>query len=299
MKSKNILLVIILSLTIVSCGEKPGEEQPEPLLSQPELITDGYRFTEGPFWHPDGFLLFSDIPANRVYKWTPGEGSDVFIEPSGNSNGIAADTDGHILLAQHAGTVSRLTGEGELRIIADSYEGKRLNSPNDLTVHSSGSIFFTDPPFGVSEEERELEFSRVYKLTSSGDLQLIYDQFTHPNGITFSPDKSRLYVNDSRTGDVIFFETDQDGNTGNPTTFANIGEMTEKGGADGMKTDNAGNLYTTGPNGILVFNNDGDLIYKTEFEEQITNLAWGGPDGEHLFLTASSNVYRFDVNIPE
>lgn len=299
MKSKNILLVILLVVTTLSCGEKPTEQQPEPLLSEPELITDGYRFTEGPFWHPDGFLLFSDIPANRVYKWTPGEESEVFIEPSGNSNGIAADPDGHILLAQHAGTVSRLTEEGELRVIAESYEGKRLNSPNDLTVHSTGSIFFTDPPFGVSEEDKELDFSGVYKLTPSGDLQVIYDQFTHPNGITFSPDESRLYVNDSRTGEIIFFETDQEGNTSNPTSFTNIGEMTEKGGADGMKTDTYGNLYTTGPNGLIVFNSDGVQIDKTEFEEQITNLAWGGPDRNDLFLTASSNVYRFDVNIPE
>lgn len=299
MKSKNILLVIILAFTTLSCGEKPGEQQSEPLLSQPELITDGYRFTEGPFWHPDGFLLFSDIPANRVYKWAPGEESEVFIEPSGNSNGIAADQDGNLLLAQHAGTVSRFSDEGGLEVIADSYDGKRLNSPNDLAVHSTGAIFFTDPPFGVSEDERELEFGGVYKLTPSGDLQLIYDQFTHPNGITFSPDQSRLYVNDSRTGEIIFFETDQDGNTSNPTTFASIGEMTEKGGADGMKTDTEGNLYTTGPNGLLVFNSEGAQIDKTEFEEQITNLAWGGSNGNQLFLTASSNVYRFDVNIPE
>ncbi|MGF1669917.1 MAG: SMP-30/gluconolactonase/LRE family protein [Balneolaceae bacterium] len=294
LKSKYILAnLMIFTFILLSC-----EMQKEGLIiSEPELISDGYQFTEGPYWHPDGFLLFSDIPANRVYKWHPDEGASIYIEPSGNSNGISADINGNLILAQHAGRVSRVGENLELEVIADNYNGMRLNSPNDLAVHTNGNVYFTDPPFGVSDEDQELDFSGVYKLTPEGDLTFIYDRFTHPNGIVFSPDETKLYVNDSRTGEIIVFDVDENGNTSNPVTFANLGEWGEKGAADGMKVDVNGNLYTTGPNGLVVFDSEGNEIKRIEFEEQITNLAWGGPELKHLFLTATSNVYRFEVNI--
>ena len=264
---------------------------------EPEIVTGPHEFMEGPYWHPDGYLLFSDIPSNRVYRWSEMEGLDVYLEPSGNSNGIEADIDGSILLAQHAGRVSRLTGNGDLDVIADSYEGQRLNSPNDIAVHSNGTIYFTDPPFGVSDEERELDFSGVYMLSPDGELSVVYDEFEYPNGIVFSADESRLYVSDSGTGTVMMFNVDTEGATGSPEEFANVGAMgTGAGSADGMETDEAGNLYTTGPQGLIIFDDEGNQLLLIEFNEQITNLGWGGSDSSDLYITGSDNVYRYTMN---
>lgn len=293
-KTVQFALFLIVLLFAISCANET-----QPLLvegAEPEVIADSFEFTEGPYWHPDGFLLFSDIPANKVYRWSEDDGVDVFIEESGNSNGIQADINGNILLAQHQGTVSRLNSDGELEVIADSYEGSRLNSPNDIAVHSNGNIFFTDPPFGVNDDERELDFSGVYKLTPMGELTVIYDDFNLPNGLVFSPDESLMYLNDSETGDILVFQVNPDGDLHLPEIFANIGEMGSMGGADGMVTDLRGNLYTTGPNGLTIFNEDGEQIHRIPFEEQITNLEWGGEDLDQLFITGSDNVYRYRIN---
>lgn len=290
------LLLILSAVMITSCSE---EESDSLLIDgvEPEVIAGPYEFTEGPYWHPDGYLLFSDIPANRVYKWTESEGAEVFLEPSGNSNGIQADIDGAILLAQHAGRVSKVNEDTSLTVLADSYEGKRLNSPNDLAVHSNGSIFFTDPPFGVDEEDRELDFSGVYKLSSDGDLSVIYDEFQYPNGIVFNADETVLYVDDSGTGNIVAFEVDEDGNPHSPELFANVGEMgSGTGAADGMVTDQQGNLYVTGPQGLTIFDENGYQLHQISFDEQITNLGWGGENSDRLFITGSDNVYRFQLN---
>ncbi len=292
-KTSQICLFTIIFMFAISCSNE------QPLImdgSEPEKIAENFDFTEGPYWHPDGFLIFSDIPANKVYRWSENEGLDVFIEPSGNSNGIQADIEGNLLLAQHQGTVSRLNSDGNLEVIADNYEGKRLNSPNDIAVHTNGNIYFTDPPFGVSDEEKELDFSGVYKLSPVGELTIIYDEFNLPNGLVFSPDESRFFLNDSETGDILVFQVTPGGDMHSPELFANIGEMGSMGGADGMVTDLRGNLYTTGPNGLTIFNNQGEELHRITFEEQITNLEWGGEDLNQLFITGSDNVYRFQFN---
>ena len=264
---------------------------------EPVIVTGPHKFTEGPYWHPDGYLLFSDIPANRVYQWSEMEDLDVYLEPSGNSNGIEADVDGSILLAQHAGRISRLTSDGALTVIADSYKGERLNSPNDIAVHSNGTIYFTDPPFGVSDKERELDFSGVYMISPDGELSVVYDEFEYPNGIVISADESRLYVSDSGTGMVMMFDVDAEGAAGSPEKFANVGAMgTGAGSADGMEMDEAGNLYTTGPQGLIIFDDEGNQLNLIEFKEQITNLGWGGDDSSDLYITGSDNVYRYTMN---
>lgn len=309
MRAGCLFFSMMLLLPLASgCGQSDdatsdseATDTPTNLLIEtesPEIISGSHQFTEGPYWHSEGYLLFSDIPANRVYKWVEGEESDVFLEPSGNSNGIAADADGSILLARHNGTVARVTqGGGEPEIVADSYEGKRFNSPNDLDVRSDGIIYFTDPPFGVSPEDRELDFSGVYMLTPDGTLSLVYDAFAYPNGITFNAEETILYVNDSETGDIIAFGIDDDGQPQNPEPFANIGEMgSGKGAADGMITDTHGNLYTTGPRGLTIFDKDGQELHLIPFDEQITNLEWGGADADQLFITGANNVYRYRMN---
>jgi gluconolactonase len=286
------LLVLFIGFGLISCAEKF-----DPVAGEPEVVTEGFRFTEGPYWHPEGFLLFSDIPANRVYKWTPGNSeSEVYLEPSGNSNGIAARPDGTLLLAQHAGSVSEVTDSLTTNPVATQYNGMRLNSPNDVAVRSDGLIYFTDPTFGVSDDERELDISGVYRINADGSVTLLYDGFNLPNGIAFSPDESLLYVNDSETGQILRFDVLDNGNLENPQPFADIGEMAELGGADGMKTDSEGRLYTTGPNGFIVFDEDGNRIKQIRFDHQITNLAWGGEEMNELYMTSPSAIYRIPMN---
>lgn len=284
--------IIILTACISAEGQNLVADGAEP-----EIVTEGYQFTEGPYWHPGGYLLFSDIPANTVFKWTPGEGAEVFVRPSGNSNGIAAGSDGTIYLAQHAGKVSRITDDRKTETIVQRYQGKRLNSPNDLVVHSDGTLYFTDPPFGVTEESRELEFSGVYKLTADGKITPFFKEFSRPNGIALSPDESRLYVNDSQTGQIKVFDMDENGDPVNPRDFANVGKMSDTGAADGMKVDSDGRVYSTGPGGVYIFNSEGKQIRKISTENRITNLGWGGDDNSDLFMTAPSAVYRLRMNV--
>ncbi len=292
------ILVVCLVLIIVTVDSLPVAAQQQIVTgdAEPELVTEGYQFTEGPLWHPDGYLLFSDIYANTIYKWIPGEGADVFIKPSGNANGIALDKEGNILIAQHAGKLSRVIEGPKLKPIVESYNGKRLNSPNDVVVHSNGTIFFTDPPFGVSDEDKELEFNGVYMLSPDGTLTPFYKEFTHPNGITLSPDEQKLYVNDSRTGSIVVFDINNEGKPVNPQEFANVGSMEDQGAADGMKTDVQGRVFSTGPGGVYVFDTEGNQIQKIETEVRITNLGWGGEDNSSLFMTAPSAVYRLETS---
>ncbi|MEX0648816.1 MAG: SMP-30/gluconolactonase/LRE family protein [Balneolaceae bacterium] len=292
---KNSFKLILLMTVLLWPGCQNSQR---PVAGEPEVITSGFQFTEGPLWHTDGFLIFSDIPAGIVYKWVPGEEeSEIYLQPSGNSNGISDAGNGSLILAQHAGRISALSQDMELTPVVEEYEGKRLNSPNDVVVRSDGLIYFTDPPFGVSGEERELDFSGVYRINPDNSLTLIYDDFSLPNGIAFSPDETSLYVNDSETGQIIRFDVDEDGDVENLVRFANIGAMNEDGwGADGMKTDSEGRLYTTGPNGLIVFDDRGTQIYQRRFENQITNLAWGGGENNQLFITSHGDVYRLPIN---
>jgi gluconolactonase len=284
---------LMLAMFIVLACEKEVEFS----LGEPEVVTSGFRFTEGPIWQPEGFLLFSDIPASIIYKWTPGDPeSEVFIEPSGNSNGIKVLPDGTLIVAQHAGRVSIVTEDRELETVADQYDGKRLNSPNDIAVRSDGLVYFTDPDFGVSDENKELDFQGVYRINHDGSLTVVFDEFALPNGIVFSPDENYLYVNDSATGDIRRFEVMDNGDLGDSILFANIGEMGQLGGADGMVVDGYGRLYTTGPHGFIVFDSAGEQVAQIRFEQQITNLAWGGEDGNDLFITSRGDVYRLRVN---
>jgi len=263
-----------------------------------EAVTSGYEFTEGPYWHSDGYLLFSDIPANTIYKWTPGsKDAEVFMKPSGHSNGITATPEGMLVLAQHDGKVSIVDWDKNVTTVADSYNGKRLNSPNDVTVASDGTIYFSDPPFGVSEEERELLFGGVYMLKPNGTPQLQFDGFSHPNGVVLSPDESKLYVNDSSTGQILAFDRSKDGSLTNKRKFAKLNPMGDSGGADGMVVDSEGRLYSTGPSGVSVFSPDGKRLTIIEMPAQVTNADWGGADLNQLYLTTPSTIYRLEMAV--
>lgn len=281
-----IFVVLPASLTF---GQQIIKEGAEPIK-----VTSEYQFTEGPLWHSSGYLLFSDIPANTVYKWAPGEKAVEYLKPSGHSNGLTFDQDGRLLLAQHDGAVARLTKENELSTVVDSYDGKRLNSPNDLTVKSDGLIYFTDPPYGVSDGAKELDINGVYRYSRDEGLQLLADDFDRPNGIVFSPDEKRLYVNDTRHNHIRVFKINEDGLPEDGKIFA-VMKADGDGAADGMKVDTEGNLYTTDPGGLWIFSPDGELLQQVD-TPWITNLAWGGAEGSTLFMTAPDAVYKLEMN---
>ncbi|MDJ0693312.1 SMP-30/gluconolactonase/LRE family protein [Mastigocoleus sp. MO_188.B34] len=267
--------------------------------SQVEKIAEGFKFTEGPLWHPDGFLLFSDIPADTIYQWKPGEKARVFRRPSGNANGNTFDKQGRLISGEHGNRrVSRMGKNGKVVTLASKYQGKRLNSPNDLAVKSDGSIYFTDPPYGIKSEDEELGFYGVYRLAPDGKLTLLVKDFVRPNGIAFSPDESKLYVNDSDQGHIRVFDVKPDGTLTNGSIFAQQKDKTKEGVPDGMKVDIKGNVYSTGPGGVWVFSPTGELLGVIEVPEPPANLAWGGEDYKTLYMTARKSVYSVRLKVP-
>jgi gluconolactonase len=261
-----------------------------------ELVDSGFEFTEGPVWYR-GALLFSDIPANTIYRWTPDGGTTVFMKPSGRANGLAVDTSGHLLIAQHDGHLARRTEDGATVSLARSYGGRRLNSPNDLTVASDGTIYFTDPPYGVEEDDRELSFSGVYRLSPEGELTLLTKTHDRPNGISLSPDDSTLYVTDSARTLVWAYDITASGDITNGHRFAAPRDKGADGTTDGLEIDANGNVYTTGPGGIWVYSPSGTQKARIAVPKSPTNVAFGGADGKTLYITARPHVYRVSVNV--
>lgn len=267
--------------------------------AQVEKVAFDFQFTEGPLWHRSGFLLFSDIPANTIYQWIPNEKPRVFRRPSGNANGNTLDREGRLITAEHGNRrVSRTQKDGTVVTLASQYEGKRLNSPNDLVVKSDGSIYFTDPPYGINSEQEELGFYGVYRLAPDGTLTLLVRDFVRPNGIAFSPDQKKLYVNDSEKGHIRVFNVKPDGTLENKRIFAELKNSRKKGVPDGMKVDEEGNVYSTGPGGVWVFSPSGNLLGKIEVPEVAANLAWGDRNYKTLYITASNSLYRIRLKIP-
>ena len=283
-------------------GSKFSEIVPEG--AQLERLATGFLFTEGPVWDAaNGCLFFSDIPGNKIRKWTPDKGIEVIREPSGKSNGLTLDKQGRLLACEHANRrVSRAEKDGTVVTIADKYEGKRLNSPNDVVAKSDGSVYFTDPPFGLTVEfgapgERELTFQGVYRLSPDGEtLTLLVDDFQGPNGLAFSPDESLLYIDDSALVHVRVFDVNPDGTISNGRMFAEL-QGDEKGTTDGMKVDSAGNIYITGPGGIFVYDPSGEELGRIDIPEVAANMAWGDEDWKSLYITASTSLYRIRLGI--
>jgi sugar lactone lactonase YvrE len=257
-----------------------------------EKIADGFQFTEGPVWVPDGYLLFSDIPANTVYKYQ--EDSEIYLKPSGHSNGLTLDKQGRLLLCEHDRRLTRLEKDGSKTTLAEFYDGKRLNSPNDIVVKTDGAIYFTDPPYGLPNrtEGKELDFCGVYRLEQDGTLTLLDDGVPLPNGLAFSPDEKTLYVADSSSAQVYAYDVIDRGMLENKRVFAKLGVVGGAGAADGMKVDVDGNLFCTGPGGISVLGSNGVRYGVIECPEVPANVAWGGDDYKTLYITARTGVYR-------
>jgi gluconolactonase len=272
--------------------------------SRLEKIAGGFGFTEGPVWDlDDGALYFSDIPANRIHRWTPAAGAVVFREPSGHSNGLTHDLQGRLLACEHGSRrVSRTGPDGSPVTLVDCHETRRLNSPNDIVVRSDGSIFFTDPPYGLRQENgaivgQEIPFQGVYRLSPGGQaLALLVDDFDRPNGLAFSPDERRLYIDDTNRMHIRVFDVSPAGDLSNGRVFAEM-QPDRPGVPDGMKVDREGNVYCTGPGGVLVYDPQGSFLGRIEMPEVTANLAFGEADWRSLFLTASTSVYRVRVGI--
>ena len=259
-----------------------------------ERVPGDYKFTEGPVWSPWGTLLFSDIPANRIYE-IAASGQKVYREPSGNSNGLTFDREGRLIACEHGNRrVSRTERDSKITVMADRFEGKRLNSPNDVVVKSDGSIYFTDPTYGIKKEEQELDFQGVYRIKPDGKLEVLVKNFKMPNGLCFSPDEKKLYIADStELRHVRVFDVKPDGTLTGGTVFAKVGP----GGApDGMKVDNSGNLLSTGPGGIWIFDPTGKHIDTIPTPETPANCGWGDADGKTLYITARTSLYK--VRLP-
>lgn len=317
---KIALVSFCLSYSIaVATGEMaferidPAFNQLIPADAEIEVLATGFKWSEGPVWKVDtAELLFSDVPNNVIHAWN-GERIREFMRPSGytgvvkygrepGSNGLALDAKGQLLLAEHGDRrISVLTENGGKMTLADRFEGKRFNSPNDLVVHSSGAIYFTDPIYGLPKGEndpsREIDFCGVYRIASDGKVALITKELERPNGLAFSPDEKTLYITNSHGPRPIILAVpiNPDGFTADSTSrvFFDTSKLQGKGAPDGLKVDSAGNIWSTGPGGLLLVSPGGKLLGRVLTGKATANICFGGENDATVFLTAGDSLVRF------
>lgn len=269
-----------------------------------EKLADGFQFTEGPVWiDGEDALYFSDIPASITRRWSAEKGVEVLRSPNDKSNGMFFDHDGKLLVCQHGKRrVVKWSGGEDIEVIVDSFEGKKFNSPNDIVVRKDGMLYFTDPPYGLTEAfgepgEKELDFQGVFRTNPERtEVFLLNDTFFRPNGLAFSPDEKILYVNDSEEFYIKAFDVTESGDLDNERMFAEV-PSDEKGNPDGMKVDTEGNVYVSGSRGLYVYNPKGEQIDFIEVPEVIGNFAFGDADKKSIYFTASTSLYRIRVCI--
>ena len=303
------------SVPVTITSLDPRFDQLVPKEAQLERIADGFTWVEGPVWDKQGgYLLFSDIPANAVYRWKPGESVSLFLKNSGysgttpfagkepGSNGLALDADGQLVLCRHGDReIGRLEADGRIASLADRYDGHRINSPNDLVFKSDGSVYFTDPPFGlpkVFDDPDKAPVQGVYRVAKDGTVTLLIDNIKAPNGIAFSPDERILYVSDvdPRRAAWLAYDVKPDGTVSNGRVFFDATRWRQDPffGPDGLKVDRRGNLFGARPGGVSVIASDGTLLGTIETGQPTSNVAWG-EDGKTLFITGGRSVYRLRV----
>lgn len=307
----------------------PTIDQIVPKDAKLERLATGFTWVEGPVWI-DGSLYFADIPSNSIRKWTPGSGVTMFLTPSGykgtapyggpesGSNGMTLDAQGRLTAAGHAQRdvyrLESLSPTAQITILADGYQRKKLNSPNDLVYRSDGSLYFTDPPYGLrtqkdTDAEKELKVNGVYRIpdalkqksdtqSARSELQLLISDLPRPNGIAFSPDEKFLYVNNSEPKKIwMRYRVQPDGSLTDAKLFYDATSDARPGAPDGMKVDETGNVYSTGPGGIWIFSPEGKPLGTIVMPEKSANVAWGGPDRKTLYITASTSIYRIHLMI--
>ncbi len=270
-----------------------------------ERLGTGFLFTEGPVWHPTGrFLLFSDMPGDHMRRWSARDGVTTFRKPSDMSNGLTYDRQGRLVACEHATSrVTRTEPDGRVVALATHYRGRQLNSPNDIICGSDGGIYFSDPPYGRAkfygvERPQELDFQGVYRVgPDPGSPELLVDDFDRPNGLCFSLDERRLFINDTARQHIRVFDVTPRGTLANGRLWAET-KGDKPGAPDGMKIDAAGNVYCCGPGGIHVFDPEANLLEIIEVPERTANFAWGDDDYYSLFITASTSLYRIRTRLP-
>jgi gluconolactonase len=303
-------------------------DQLVPANAKLERVATGFdKWTEGPVWTRSGSLLFAVIPANRIMQWLPGKDASIFIQPSGytgsepyggpepGSNGMTLDKDGRVSVAGHGRRnvwrLETLDSQGQITVLADSYQGKKLNSPNDLVYKSDGSLYFTDPPYGLptqqdTDPKKELQINGVYRIPGArrhkpgaepqrDKLQLIIKDLPRPNGIAFSPDEKTLYIADSGKKVWMKYPVKSDGTVGEGTLLLDASGEKEKGGPDGIRVDKKGNIYGAGPGGVWIISPEGKHLGTIKVPEVVSNVAWGDEDGKTLYITGSTSIYRIKV----
>ena len=338
---KTRLRSCIVGLTLAACldlGFSQEIEKLDPSLDRivppnatlDRIATGFNKWTEGPVWTRQRSLLFAEIPANNIIMWTPGKGTRVFMRPSGykesaqfggpepGSNGMTLDADGRLTVAGHAGrTVWRLESldpKAQATILADSYQGKKLNSPNHLVYKSDGSLYFTDPQYGLatqsdSDPKKELQVNGVYRIPNARQqkpgappardkLQLVIGDLERPNGIAFSPDEKFLYIAESGKKVWMRYRVQLDGSVGDGALFLDGSADKALGGPDGIRVDKKGNLYGSGPGGVWIISPEGKHLGTIKVPERVSNVAWGDIDGKTLYITASTSIYRVKLNVP-
>lgn len=289
-----------------------------PIDAAIEKVADGFGFIEGPVWMPgpQGRILFSDIPANTVYSWSEDKGTEVFLQPVtpddsytgavGGSNGLVLDGEGRLVLCEHGNRrIARMESDGSRTTLADQYNDKRLNSPNDIILHSTGAAFFTDPPYGLEGQDedpaKEQPHNGIYRLDADGRVTLLSAGQTRPNGIGFSPDESILYVANSDTPLrplIMAYPVLEDLSLGEAAVFFDASELTTEtytGTPDGLTLDRFGNVYATGPGGVLILDAQGKHLGTIALNEVAANVGWGD-DGKTLYITASTGLYRIKLS---
>lgn len=339
--------LLLVALLIVGCQNTPKKTEPEASVETPtyptignierldpaldalvpqdaalEVLAEGFDWSEGPVWVPaGGYVLFSDIPPNAIYRWKEGEGKSLYLQPSGytsdvarsgevGSNGLVLDAQGRLVLAQHGDRrIARLDAPLDAPTptytsLADRYDGKRFNSPNDLVYHSNGALYFTDPPYGLEQQTddpaKEIDYQGVYRLATDGAVTLLTDELSRPNGIAFSPDEQTLYVANSDPDRALWmaYDVEPDGSIANGRVFfdaTNFVQQGKKGLPDGLKVDALGNLFATGPGGVLVFAPDGTHLGTFNTTEATSNCAFGD-DGSTLYITADMYLLRIALS---
>ena len=337
MKTSKICALFIL-LVVSTCAVfaqeiqrlDPAANQLVPVTAKLERVATGFdKWTEGPVWTHEGSLLFAEIPANNIDIWSPNKGEHVFMHPSGymgsapyggpepGSNGMTLDQDGRVTVAGHARRnvwrLETLDPHGTITVLADSYQGKKLNSPNDLVYRSDGSLYFTDPPYGLptqgdNDPLKELKFNGVFRIPNARQhkagappendkLQLIIKDLPRPNGIAFSPDGKALYVSDSGKRVWMSYRVHPDGSVSDGKVLIEAGNDKAPGGPDGIRVDRQGNIYGAGPGGVWIISPAGKHLATIKVPEVVGNVAWGDADGKSLYITASTSIYRIKLSV--
>ena len=291
----------------------------------------GFKWTEGPVWIPAGYLLFAEIPSNSIRKWSPSGGVSIFMQPSGykgsapfggpepGTNGMTLDSQGRLTVAGHAQRdvlrLEKIDPKAQVTILADTYQGKRLNSPNDLVYKSDGALYFTDPPYGLPKQgandpTKQLQVNGVYRIPGAlaqkpgapparAQLQLLVKDLPRPNGIAFSPDEKYLYINNSEPKKIwMRYTVNPDGTLTDAKLLFDATSDPRAGGPDGMKVDQKGNIYSAGPGGVWIFSPEGKHLGTLDIPERVGNVAWGGADYKTLYVAASTSIYRIRLKVP-